>query len=119
MSTRKSNPNRRELLRAGLGGFTSLTLPGLFQLRAEDARKHQRQDSAIILIWLRGGASHLETWDPKPLAPSEYRGPYHPIQPKPLACRSVNCCRDWRRFPTSMQFSVAWHTVRVATRQVR
>jgi hypothetical protein len=31
------------------------------------------------LIWLRGGASHLETFDPKPQAPSEYRGPFKPI----------------------------------------
>lgn len=33
----------------------------------------------MILVWLRGGASHLEPWDPKPEAPSEYRGPYNPI----------------------------------------
>jgi hypothetical protein len=32
-----------------------------------------------LLVWLHGGASHLETYDPKPLAPSEYRGPYRPI----------------------------------------
>jgi hypothetical protein len=31
------------------------------------------------VVWLHGGASHLETYDPKPLAPSEYRGPYRPI----------------------------------------
>ena len=31
------------------------------------------------MVWLHGGASHLETYDPKPLAPSEIRGPYRPI----------------------------------------
>jgi hypothetical protein len=31
-------------------------------------------------VWLHGGASHLETYDPKPLAPAEYRGPYRPIR---------------------------------------
>lgn len=74
---------RRELLRVGLTGFSSLSLPGLFRLRAEAAAKnHPRQDTAVILVWLRGGASHLETWDPKPMAPLEYRGPYDPIATK-------------------------------------
>ncbi|HEV3137987.1 MAG TPA: DUF1501 domain-containing protein [Pirellulales bacterium] len=41
------------------------------------SRKADR--TALILVWLRGGASHLETYDPKPLASSEYRGPYQPI----------------------------------------
>jgi hypothetical protein len=34
---------------------------------------------ALIVVWLHGGASHLESFDPKPDAPSEYRGPYKPI----------------------------------------
>ncbi|MFT5527146.1 MAG: hypothetical protein ACI9G1_004228 [Pirellulaceae bacterium] len=74
--------NRRELLRTGLTGFTSLSLPALYRLRAAAAAdpNRQKQDTAIILVWLRGGASHLETWDPKPDAPSEFRGPYDPIQ---------------------------------------
>ena len=33
----------------------------------------------MILVWLRGGASHIETFDPKPLAPIEFRGPFSPI----------------------------------------
>ena len=37
------------------------------------------QRTAIILVWLRGGASHLETFDCKPLASSDFRGPYQPI----------------------------------------
>ena len=72
---------RRELLRSGLLGFSSLSLPGLLRLRAAaEETPHARQDTAVILVWLRGGASHLETWDPKPDAPTEYRGPYDPIQ---------------------------------------
>lgn len=75
-----SRRSRREVLRAGLTGFTALTLPALLRLRAEAAYGNQaKQDTAVILVWLRGGASHLETWDPKPEAPSEYRGPYNPI----------------------------------------
>lgn len=74
--------DRRELLRIGLGGFTSLSLPGLWHCRAQaeptkPEKKNER--TAIILVWLRGGASHLETFDPKPDAPAEYRGPFSPI----------------------------------------
>ncbi len=69
---------RRSLLRIGLGGFTSLGLADILRLRATAATA-ERQRTAIILVWLRGGASHIETFDPKPLAPIEYRGPYSPI----------------------------------------
>ncbi|MCA8983478.1 MAG: DUF1501 domain-containing protein [Planctomycetaceae bacterium] len=70
--------NRRELLRVGLGGFTSLSLPALWHCRAQAAAPPSER-TAIILVWLRGGASHLETFDPKPEAPVEYRGPFAPI----------------------------------------
>ena len=68
--------NRRDVLRVGLGGFASLSLPGLLRSRAAAAPSER---TAIILVWLRGGASHLETFDPKPLASSDYRGPFSPI----------------------------------------
>ncbi len=61
-------PNRRTVLLAGL------TLPGLLRLRAEAGGP--RANTALIVVWLHGGASHLETYDPKPDAPAEYRGPY-------------------------------------------
>src|SRR5262245_48370733 len=67
---------RRGFLRAGLGGFASLSLPGLFRQRSEAARPAAGERTAVILVWLRGGGSHLDTYDPKPDAPSEYRGPY-------------------------------------------
>src|SRR3954454_2151707 len=70
---------RRGSLRLGLAGFGSLSLPGLFRLRAEAAAGPSRERTAVIVVWLRGGASHLETYDPKPDAPSEYRGPYGAI----------------------------------------
>ena len=60
-------------------GFTGLSLPGLMQLRAHAAVAPEKEKTAIILVWLRGGASHLETFDPKPDAPSDYRGPYSAI----------------------------------------
>ena len=76
----KTKLSRREILRAGLVGFSSLTLPGLYGLRAASAAAPKpAENTAVILVWLRGGASHLETFDPKPEAPSDYRGPYSPI----------------------------------------
>jgi uncharacterized protein (DUF1501 family) len=73
--------NRREFLRVGLSGFATLSLPGLLQLRASAGATGQisKQNTAIILVWLRGGLSHLESYDPKPAAPSETRGIYGAI----------------------------------------
>lgn len=70
---------RREFLRIGLSGFASLSLPGLLQLRAHAAAEKPKPKTAVILVWLRGGLSHLETYDTKPDAPSEIRGIYNPI----------------------------------------
>lgn len=73
---------RREILRAGLTGFTSLSLAGVNRLRAatqEAAGTAADEKTAVILVWLRGGCSHLDTFDPKPEASSEYRGPFSPI----------------------------------------
>ena len=70
---------RREFLRIGLSGFATLSLPALFQLRARAATEKPNARTAVILVWLRGGASHLETYDPKPDAPSEFRGVFSPI----------------------------------------
>lgn len=82
---RFSTPDRRTLLRAALGGFTSLGLADLLRSRAglrAAAGSEPSSDgpTAIILVWLRGGCSHLDTFDPKPDAPLEYRGPFRPIE---------------------------------------
>jgi uncharacterized protein (DUF1501 family) len=65
----------------GLAGFATLSLPELLaaQARATEARKETPSDTAVILVWCHGGPSHLETYDPKPDAPSEYRGPFGAI----------------------------------------
>ncbi len=76
---RDQNPtksHRREFLRAGLSAFGALSLPDLFRLRAEATQADSPEPTAVIVVWLRGGASHLETYDPKPDAPSDYRGPF-------------------------------------------
>lgn len=79
----RADIERREFLRLGLTGFSSLTLGQLLRLRADAAEARPNvataERTAVILVWLRGGASHLETFDCKPLASSDYRGPYQPI----------------------------------------
>lgn len=76
--------SRREFLRLGLAGFGALSLPQLLQLRATAAPASPRrsENTAVILVWLRGGCSHLDTYDPKPDISSDYRGPFAPIQTK-------------------------------------
>ena len=70
------NDGRREFLKAGLAAFGTLSLPNYFRLRAEAAVAETREPTSVIVVWLRGGASHLETFDPKPNASSDYRGPF-------------------------------------------
>lgn len=73
---RSRGPRRREFLKLGLSAFGALSLPALHRLRAESARPATRERTAVIVVWLRGGGSQLETYDPKPDAPSDYRGPF-------------------------------------------
>jgi uncharacterized protein (DUF1501 family) len=82
MNTPKGCPGairRREFLQAGLAAFAGLSLPALLRLRSLADAADRKERTAVILVWLRGGASHLETYDPKPDAPSEYHGPFAPI----------------------------------------
>jgi hypothetical protein len=78
---RQLTPDRRSFLKAGILGSAGLSLSGL--LRAESttppAGKGGRLPSVIIL-WMRGGPSHIDMWDPKPEAPVEYRGEFG-VQP--------------------------------------
>ena len=74
-----SNLSRREIMRLGLGGLSALSISDLVRQRTH-AQEATDQDTAVILVWLPGGHSHLETYDPKPQATSDFRGPYHPIK---------------------------------------
>jgi hypothetical protein len=53
--------------------------PTLAQVLAAEETGHRRQDFSVILFWANGGPSHLETFDLKPDAPAEIRGPFRPI----------------------------------------
>lgn len=70
--------HRRGVLRAGLLGAGSLNLAQLLHLRAA-ASPVERRKTSVIFLFLHGGPSQLETYDLKPLASSEVRGPCLPI----------------------------------------
>jgi len=65
-------------LRAGALGLGGLSLADVLRLKARAAQT--QSDTSVILFWMWGGPSQLETYDCKPEAPSEYRGPLRPIQ---------------------------------------
>ncbi len=72
---------RRGFLRLGLLGLASLGLADLLRLEsaAAVAGAHPASDKSLIVLWLWGGPSHMETFDLKPEAPPEYRGEFLPI----------------------------------------
>ncbi len=72
---------RRDFLHAGTLSLLGLGLPELFAARQARCADPSR-DVNCILIFLVGGPSHIDTWDPKPHAPEEVRGPFKPIRTK-------------------------------------
>jgi hypothetical protein len=70
---------RRDFLHAGCLSFLGLGLPQVFGLQAQGAVDTGKKDVNCIHLMLVGGPSQLDTWDPKPNAPVEIRGPYKAI----------------------------------------
>jgi uncharacterized protein (DUF1501 family) len=114
--------SRRWFLQAGLAGVAGLSLPDLLRCRGQGPAADHADRKAVILIWLSGGPSQLDTWDPKPAAPSEVRGPfgsiatrvpgvriseYFPLQATIMdrlaLVRSVDCSASMDHFPAPMQ----------------
>jgi hypothetical protein len=84
---RCGGPSRREVLRVGSLGFLGLGLDDWLRLRARAGETPtpgghtpaKVKAKNCILIWLAGGPSHLDTFDPKPKAPADVRGEFKPI----------------------------------------
>ena len=74
-----SSPSRREFLSAAAAGAASLTLPAMAHA---NPRLPLGTAKSCIFINMVGGPPHLDTFDPKPDVPAEYRGPFRPIQTK-------------------------------------
>lgn len=78
---------RRRFLQIGGMSAFGLSLPDL--LRAEQQAPTAGSNRSVILIWMHGGPSQLDTLDMKPLAPAEIRGPWKPI---PSALPGLEVC---------------------------
>ena len=86
--------DRRGMLKASLAGMAGLSLPQLMQIRAEATRSGQPLGSgkSVILLWMAGGPSHIDTWDPKPGRPFINRGPFgvtQTAQPGVIICKQL------------------------------
>src|SRR5262249_57864015 len=73
-----------DFVQIGIGGVLGLGFADVLRLRANAALAPERAPAGrpvnCILIWLDGGPSHYETFDPKPDAPSEIRGDFKAIE---------------------------------------
>jgi uncharacterized protein (DUF1501 family) len=79
-------PTRRDFLHVGFAGGIGLTLADFLRLKAradlKDYESREGKAKSMIFIYLPGGFAHQETFDPKPNAPVEYRGPMKSIETK-------------------------------------
>ncbi len=73
--------SRRSCLQLGLGSFLGGGLASALRIRslAASEEKPAATPASCILVWLDGGPTHYETFDPKPEAPREIRGAYETI----------------------------------------
>ncbi len=83
---------RREFLRVGALAFGGLTLADVLKARA--ASGNARHDTSVILLYLHGGPSQLETYDLKPEAPSDYRSIFRAI---PTNVSGIDICEHFPR----------------------
>jgi hypothetical protein len=70
---------RREMLRVGSLAPLGFGLTDVLQARAANSPNTKGQAKSVILLFMWGGPSHIDTWDPKPNAPPEIRGLFKPI----------------------------------------
>ena len=93
---------RRDFIQLGVGGILGLGMGDLMNLRADAARaagKPNPENINCILVWLDGGPTHFETFDPKPDAPSDVRGEFKPI---PTNVAGVHFCETVPRLARSL-----------------
>lgn len=107
---------RRRLLQVSLmAGGMGLSLEDILRLRAQAEAKDRSQpksDTCVIQIWLGGGPSQFETFDPKPHAPAEFRGPYGAIQTK---LPGIQICEKFPRIAQILDQATVIRTVSQTT----
>src|SRR5712691_9205649 len=73
--------SRRQILQVGGVELLGLSLVSALRVNSVAAAEGaSAKEAACIFLWLDGGPSHLETFDPKPDTPDTIRGPYGPMQ---------------------------------------
>ena len=73
---------RRAVLQIGASSVFGLSLADLLRCRAEGGERAVGTAKSVLLLWMWGGPSQLDTWDPKPNASLDYRGPFGSIATK-------------------------------------
>lgn len=71
--------DRRSFLKVGMLGSAGLSLAELLLAESHAAPGTAKRENTVLLLWMRGGPSHIDMWDPKPDAPAEYRGEFNTI----------------------------------------
>ena len=91
---------RRDCLKLGLGGFFGTGLVNALRMQglaAEAVSKPTATAKSCVLIWMDGGPTHFETFDPKPDAPAEVRGEFDHI---PTTLPGVHFSQHMQRLAT-------------------
>lgn len=105
--------DRRTFVRAGMLGTAGLALSDLLRLEALSAQESRRSSRthSVIILWMRGGPSQHETWDPKPKAPAEIRGAFGSI---PTKVPGIRICEH---LPMSARVMNKWSILRSLTHE--
>ncbi|MBL8850456.1 MAG: DUF1501 domain-containing protein [Planctomycetaceae bacterium] len=85
---------RRDVLQVGGLALGGLTLPALLRSQAVAKSASAARHKSVIMVWLRGAASHIDSWDMKPDAPPEIRGEFNPI---PTSVPGIQVCEHMPR----------------------
>src|SRR4051794_26266336 len=99
---------RREFLQVGFSGLLGMGLPGLLaaQARAGATQGRAPRARSMIMVFLSGGLSHIDSFDMKPDAPDGIRGEFQPIE------TSVAGLRICEHLPGLAQRADRWAVVR-------
>ncbi len=110
-----SGLDRRGFLQAGMLGMTGLSLPELLRLQAQAAEsgKVVERTKSVIILWMRGGPSQHDMWDPKPDAPVEIRGEFNSI------ATSVPGIRITELLPMTARIMDKWAIVRSLAHRIK
>ncbi len=108
--------SRRSAIRLGVGGLAGGSFFNLFGM-SQEARAAGKKPASVILIWMDGGPTHFETFDPKPTHRSKYAASFARFPPTSRVFRSANICPSWPPWPTSMRSFARSATIKAITGQ--